>query len=238
MMKRQWLFVLALMLLVMGSAAAQSDKPKCDANPDPAGNLAFYIGQGQVYFARGNYAQAITTYSCALQVDASYVPAYISRGFAYAAQRDDARALEDYKQALELDPNAVQAYNNRGILYTNQGNFDPALADFNKAIELQPENAVAYHNRGVVYAAQGDYDSAIADFQKAIELNPKFPDPHAALGAVYLAKAKSSYDDYRKLSESAYDPTKGDAADTLDGLQKANGALSYQTWLPLLTPAK
>jgi tetratricopeptide (TPR) repeat protein len=231
-----WIFML-FSIGVMPMVLAQTDFT-CEEIIPPTDNLAFYVGLGNGYFEQGDYSKAIEIYTCALGVDASYVPAHVSRGFAYATQGNEAAALDDYNTAIELDGNFLAAYTNRGILYTRQGRFGLALNDFDLVLALAPDNAVAYNNRGIVLAAEGDYELAIADFEAALEIDPDFAQPHASLALVYTALAVESYANYRSIAGETAQLPAGEADDVLRSLSVERETGTFNTWLPLQTPAQ
>ena len=234
--------IIGVALLVSPQLLAQDeveDDDVCAIISNSEFDLAFYVGQGDVFFAQKSYTQAIAMYTCAIERDPTYIPAHVHRGFAYATQGNDPLALEDYERALEIDPTSVAAYNNRGVLYTQQGRFRLALTDFDLAIALDPSDAVVYNNRGTVHAIEGRYDMALADFEQAIALDPEFAEPHASLGMVYSAMAAASYDRYRDIldNDQARLPS-GEADVVLLALDDSRETGYFSIWLPLLTPAR
>jgi tetratricopeptide (TPR) repeat protein len=236
MIKRLFIMLLAMGLLVVGLSFAQTEI-QCEEIFPPTDDLSYYVGMGNAYYEQGNFNTAIIVYSCALSVDEAFVPAYVSRGYAYMALGNQAAALEDYNKAIELDANFIPAYINRGNLYTVQGRFGLAITDFDLVIALDSENALAYNNRGVVHAAEGDFEPALADLQQAIALDPSYPAPYAALGVVYSALAVENYAQYRELSGSQRLPS-GDADIVIQSLAIERETGTFNTWLALQTPSQ
>jgi tetratricopeptide (TPR) repeat protein len=237
--RRWWCFVIlaALLLIVPGSARAQTDVT-CD-DIAPAGVPAsYFVGLGNAYFAQGDFALSVLSYTCAVELDPAYAPAYVHRGYAYAVQRADPQALDDYNRALELDETLVTAYNNRGMLYMGQGNFGLALIDFDLAAALAPNNAVIFHNRALVHAAEAHYDLAIEDLQWAIALDPTYAAPHAALGAVYSALALQSYHQYAEIAGPTKRLPAGQPDDIINTLDAGLANNDFSVWVAFLTPAQ
>ena len=228
------LLILLILLCLSIPLAAQDDDLSCAKIAPADADAPFFVGQGDAYFAQGNYTRAIAAYSCGIEREPDYAPAYINRGFAYTVQQNDTPALADFNQALELDETLVAAYNNRGVLYTNEGNFGLAIDDFTLALTLDANYVVAYHNRAVAHAAEGNYDLALDDLNAALAIQPENASLHATLGAVYLALAAKSYGDFRDLAgESAPFPG-GTPNSVLTGLSA--GGEDYSAWLAFLQP--
>ena len=235
---RRVMLLLAVLLGLAPMASAQETDP-CGDVFDLNIDLAFFVGQGDVFFDLGNYTRAIERYSCAIRRDPTYVAAYVNRGYAYAVQGNYDLALADYDYALTIDAANVSAYNNRGVLYIQQGRFQLALTDFDLAIALAPDYAITYQNRGTTHAIEGNYDLALADFQQAITLDPDFAEPYASLGMVYSALAVASYTAYRQLlgDEQAPLPA-GDADTVIAALEDSRISGNFSVWLPMLLPAR
>jgi tetratricopeptide (TPR) repeat protein len=141
---------------------------------DVEGAANDYVRQGLIYAELGDYGQAITAYTKAIEVAPGYARAYNNRGNAYRKLGDYEQAIADYAEAIELDPSDALTYRNRGLAYQDLGDYGQAITDFTKAIELDPSDALAYNSRGIAYRGQGDYEQAIADYTKAIELDPDY----------------------------------------------------------------
>lgn len=135
---------------------------------------AIYNNRGLAYYDLGQYTQAISDYTKAIELNPKDAVAYNSRGITYKKLGQYTQAISDYTKAIELNSKYAMAYNNRGNAYYYLGQYTQAISDFTKAIELNPEDAEAYCNRGLVYKKLDQYTKAISDYTKAIELNPKY----------------------------------------------------------------
>ncbi|MBF0490986.1 MAG: tetratricopeptide repeat protein, partial [Candidatus Omnitrophica bacterium] len=133
-----------------------------------------YFHRGSDYENRGDFSNAISDYSKAIELNPSYAGALNNRGSLYEKQGDFSQAMSDYNKALLINPRFEYSYNNRGLLYFEQKNFTEALSDYNKAIEINTNFSEAYNNRGALYEEQNNVTQAMLDYNKAIELNPGF----------------------------------------------------------------
>jgi tetratricopeptide (TPR) repeat protein len=145
-------------------------------NPDalkamaPAWQLAFLSGED--LYQKGNYGQAVSEYTRAINLKNDYTGAYVSRGNAYRKKGDFDRAIDDYTRALKQKPGYAEVYNYRGYLYSQQKHFDLAVADYTQAIKYRSGYADALFNRAYAYAELRDWDKAIADYTQVIRLEP------------------------------------------------------------------
>jgi Flp pilus assembly protein TadD len=141
--------------------------------------------RGLAYFQQGNFTQAISDFTKAIEIDPNYAKTYNNRGAVYGRQGKLPQAISDYTKAIEIDPNYADAYNNRGAIYSQQGSLPQAISDYTKAIEIDPDYADAYNNRGNAYCDKGSLPQAILDFTKAIEIDPDYADAYNNRGAIY-----------------------------------------------------
>ena len=221
------IFIGCLLLVIPLSA---QDVSVCESINPPDASALFYVGLGDSYSARGQYADAINAYDCSIERDTSFAEAYLSRGVAHASQLNTNQALADYNQALELDSELLAVYNNRGLLYSFDGNYNLALADFNLLTSLDPDYVPAYHNRAMVYAAEGNFETAVAELQQAITIDPEYAPSHSALGAVYLALATQSYMTAENLNGR---PAQFDVTDALEPVLNSQQRNDPAIWFTL-----
>ena len=154
--------------------------------------------KGISFIREGNYDEAITANTKAIQLNPKYALAYVNRSFAYLNLRNYQKTLEDSNKAIELNPKYSRAYVNRGAAYRNLGNYRQAIEDSNKAIELDPKNSMAYVSRAIAYSQIGNYQQTLEDSNKAIELNPK-----NSMAYVSRAFAYSQIGNYQQALEDS-----------------------------------
>ena len=61
-----------------------------------------YFHRGAAHYAKGDFANALSDYSKAIEIDPAYAAAYDGRGATHAAKGDYTHALEDVTRASEL----------------------------------------------------------------------------------------------------------------------------------------
>src|SRR5438477_722377 len=157
-----------------------------------AASAGEYSSRGMAALDEGDYEQAISYCTKAIELKPSDPAVYYYRGRAYEGNELYDKAISDYTKAIELDPNLAPLYDNRAGSYYYKGRYQQAIADYSKTIELDPKYASAYNNRGHSYEKLELYDKAIADFTKGIEFDPKFVKAYINRGVVY--REKGQYD--------------------------------------------
>ncbi len=126
-----------------------------------------HYNRGEAHYFDGQYEQAFSELTKAIEKDPELVRAYVTRGQAYNDKNEFDLAIADFSKIIELKPADPHAYRYRGMAYGNKGQYDLALADCNKAIEIDPEVADAYSGRARAYYNKGEYDKAWKDVYKA-----------------------------------------------------------------------
>ncbi len=129
-----------------------------------------YFSRGNDYSKQGNFTQAVSDYTKAIEINHNDANIYNNRGLAYKNQGKVTEAISDFTRAIQINPNLGLAYNNRGNAYTSQGNFTQAISDFTRFIQINPNLGLAYSNRGNAYYVAKEYNIAWLDVRKAEEL--------------------------------------------------------------------
>lgn len=247
--------LLMLSMLTLGlTLNAQDEQISCTSFPDSptAERVTYYMGEGAGFLAGRQYSQAVRSYTCAIQLDGSFIGAYNQRAVAYTMQQDYEQAIEDYDAVLEMDSSSRAALNNRGIAYAALRDYDTALSDFDTAIELDDSYVNAYLNRGVIRAINSEFEGAIEDVQQAIDISgiedivTTLKDPnrestpqydrdnaqmYAILGIIYSGFALENYNDYLLLRGGNADQRIQSAAGSLQSRFEFDLRLDDGTWL-------
>jgi len=97
---------------------------------------AEYCKNAAVKIEAKNYTGALSDYTSAIKIDASFTEAYTGRANTYYLMEKYTEALTDYTKAISLDPENGFLYYLRGYAYIMLDDRDKACADFNKSEEL------------------------------------------------------------------------------------------------------
>jgi TonB family protein len=106
-------------------------------------DFAFCQNRANANFVMGEYDEAITDYSKAIELNPKESTIFLSRGIAFFNRKNFNQAISDFDKVIELAPDESMAYYNRGNALEKIGNFEKALADYKKASELDADNELA-----------------------------------------------------------------------------------------------
>lgn len=84
----------------------------------------------------GNYAEAITNFTKAIEIYSNYAEAYSFRARAKYNLQDNNGAINDANKAIELNPDYEPAYNVRGFSRFALNDYADSITDFNESIYL------------------------------------------------------------------------------------------------------
>ena len=173
------------------------------------GTVLYELGQREkaildFKFAEGLARQdPITTYTRAITLDPSDIPAYVARGLAHLERGDASKALSDFNRALTAEPDNTRALVARGDAWVKQFRPENALEDYSRALEIDGQLGEAYRGRGLAYyelgrsaADKGELDAAIAHLSDAIadlvvstDLMPSDAESYAAAARAHRRRA-------------------------------------------------
>jgi len=85
---------------------------------------------------RGDFQEALTDHTKAIELEPNYTDAYYGRGLAKSSLQDYQGAIVDFTKAIDLNPDHSDAFYSRANAYLGLGQKSKALADFMKTIDL------------------------------------------------------------------------------------------------------
>ena len=135
-------------------------------------NALLELEQGNNFYFRKDYKNAISAYSRALQINPNFAEAYNNRGNAYVQLKNYQQAMQDLQNAVRLNNADARIHNNLGGVYLLLENYNAAISEYTQAINLNPNLFSAYFNRSLAYCYTNRFQEALPDVQRAMQLNP------------------------------------------------------------------
>lgn len=205
----------ALRIVTQGSEQHRHD----DRRPEPEA-YDFYL-QGRGYLDQlvtpQHLDDAITVFSKALSIDATYAPAYAGLGEAYWARYQDTHeinwvelAKENCKKAVQTNGSESSGHICLGTVYEGSGQYSEAAREFGRAVTLQPTDDEATRGLATALSEMGESSRAEDVYKNAIRLRPGYWRGYSMLGVFYYVhgnydKAQEMFRQVIALSPDNYD---------------------------------
>jgi Tfp pilus assembly protein PilF len=151
--------------------------------------------------------------------------------YAASLAKTDAEKQSIYRTAVKQYPEDVRAYNNLGALAFDKGNYNEAKQWLEQARQKNTNHAEANANLGLLALQQGDLNAAENYIGRAAGASNQ----NEVLGNLHLAQGKyaQAEQDFGSLKTNSaalaqlMNNNYAKAAQTLDGVTKADGITSY-----------
>lgn len=163
-----WALAGLLFALCLPQTASWAGGPTEGNDNEPSSTVHFRVGMFHV--VRGEYEQAIESFSRAIELEPDFDEAFQERGNCHAALGQYAQALSDYARVIVLMPNYGRPYYQRALVYLAQGKPDAALSDLKVAVGLMPVVPELHLTLGDLYFARGQYEEALEMYTHYLEL--------------------------------------------------------------------
>ncbi len=137
-------------------------------------NSQDFLNEGNDYFVKEKYEQAIASYDKAINIKPDDHEALLYRGSALDELQRYSEAIASYDKAVAIKPDYHEAWNNRGISLDNLQRYSEAIASYDKAIAIKPDDHQAWYNRGVSLDDLQQYSEAITSYDKALAIKPDY----------------------------------------------------------------
>ena len=171
----------------------------------PNAPLHFYrLGLAQT--GAKNYAEAITAYRRALQLNPTFTVANLKIAGVYITQGDTKKALTEIERVLPrklTDEERLDVHYLAGLAHMSSEDYQKALSELQKALQIQPASAKAHVALGNLYTRQDKLDTARDSYQKALSYEPNSTGAYRGLAEVYALKNETTQavDAYKKIIE-------------------------------------
>jgi serine/threonine protein kinase/tetratricopeptide (TPR) repeat protein len=148
-------------------------------------NADAFKGMADTYTAMGGHdAEAVTTYTKALELRPSDWQFYLWLGNFYLKRQNFPEAMRQYEIVTTMVPDNPKGYVNLGAVLLYQKRYPEAIPWLEKAVSLEPTGP-AYNNLAICYGEEGNFAKAADLSEKALSLNPKDHKVAASLAWAY-----------------------------------------------------
>jgi tetratricopeptide (TPR) repeat protein len=148
-----------------------------------------HLSLGSVFFQRGYFVQAETSFRLALRDDPLSAEAEYGLGSVYLKQDQNREARGSFERAVKLTASypdtLANAWNNLGLLATREGHTSEAIGYFQEALQRNPDHWIALENLGNAYRQEKRFDEARNALERAVALRPDDPEANYSLGMVF-----------------------------------------------------
>jgi len=159
----------------------------------------------------GSFAESLTHYDRAVEIDPAFVDARCNRADLLAHMGRLREATEDYEAAMQLEPDNAMIQNGYGVVLGKTGKPAEAVAHLAEAVRLAPHWGLAEKNLADALAAGGDFAGALPHYENIARMFPDEPQAHMALGHVYAAidKPAEAISEYQEAVRLAPESAEG-----------------------------
>ena len=119
----------------------------------------------------GQFKQAISEATKAIELSGGYKSIYSHRGDIYRSAGMYKEAIADYQVSMDNDPSSGYEYYAIGWCHELQGDKKTALEYYNKGIDIDKSYAYLYLSRADLLSENGDYEAAESDYKKVLEID-------------------------------------------------------------------
>lgn len=173
-----------------------------------AADVQYYIAES--YRMQQNYAEAIRSYSRALEINPNFAPAFLGRARAILGRnaRDIANAKADLEKAIARDGNYGEAYLELGLLFIRANEPENAINILQSVEPLIPYSPQLYLYLGMAYQLSGNSEKALEMAYKAKDLDMTMLPAYRLIG-----ESLQSLDDLKGSLDPLYTYTRFETQD-------------------------
>ena len=128
---------------------------------------------GRVLQCEGQFEEAITACTRAIELGDEHAPVYLARAISYASTDQPTLAVSDCEAVLAQEPNNPLAIQLQGRLLLQNGDLDAAMDAFHRARELAPDWAEPREHLSFVHLLKENPRASVDEQTHLIERQPK-----------------------------------------------------------------
>jgi tetratricopeptide (TPR) repeat protein len=164
-----------------------------------------HFDQGVALFDAGQFADALTEFNAALEIDPNQPGILARAGDCYLRLNRNEEALATYDKAIELDSTDASLFAQKGVVLSRLGRAAESQDMFKRSAELDPKNAAQnFYNLGVTMVNASEMDKAAEAFRQSIAADPNYAESYYLLGMSLLndeAMFSAAVDAFKKYVE-------------------------------------
>lgn len=173
------------------------------------------------YQRLGNFEQALTSYTAALQAEEFNVEARNNLGLLYYERGLADEAIEQFRRAILINPEYLRARSNLAVVLLGGGRLAEARAELRAALAIDARNVDLLVNMALVDKADRQPELARETLIRALSLQTSHAAAHYNLGILYdeageLARAQDHYNEFLKYAGPEYGTRLSDVRRRLD----------------------
>ena len=139
---------------------------------------------GNVWYRRGNAAEAETFWRAALKANPKRADVCTSMGWLFLKKGDFGQAIAHYRKALEIEPLRPDVHLNIGRALMMSGRQDGAIKELERELQISPNSAFAFFLLGQVYQQRREYETAKKYYETAVKIDPDYANAYYGLTTV------------------------------------------------------
>jgi tetratricopeptide (TPR) repeat protein len=166
---------------------------------------------GDAYYKKGQYQEAIDSYSEYLILEPTHIKSLYNRGRAYQEIGEHEKAVQDFNKIIQEDPTNVNALLSlANDFYYRQKDYENAIFYADKILKQDENNEVAFNVKGKAYQKLGKLSEAMEAYNNAISVNQQYGDAYVSRGSLrlYLKQMNKACSDFqlaKSLGEKGVD---------------------------------
>lgn len=181
---------------------------------DPKSALNF-VGQGAVYYLKGNPNEAGNKFKTALDFTKNKNPEVlykIGESYLYKGRKDISIAIAHLEKASQLAPKNTDYQLALGDAYliADDGNASRAVKQYGNVLALNPKLSKAHIKNGKIYLQAKNYDEALVYYNKGVEADQSYSPAYRERAELYFKLkqyrnvAPAEYKKYLSMSDGNY----------------------------------
>ena len=164
-------------------------------------NSAYRFSQGEYFYAKAAYPDAIRSYTEAIRLKSNYPEALYRRAASYEQTGSYKAALDDFKATLAITPQQIAAQKGLGDAYLGLQDYTNAAAAYESCLQTINASKVntdaaltaeVYNGAGKSWLGLNNFDKAVPYFKTALKKNGSFAEAYYNLGYAYLKTNESA----------------------------------------------